>query len=775
MRAGAILRGWRGAAGQREMVEEGHGESIGPSRGEYPPERNMHAPETQLHLEGVKMKAPRFIAVSVLLLVLLSSLPVAVFAQAPMRAPEKEYTPPDENFGFVPPRYELYKIKPDRPFQAPALQPSSWDWRSLGGVTSVKNQNPYGTCWAFGYLGCFESMLLINESTINDFSELNVVACNPFGTTCDTGGNAWMVAAYLSLLGTVEETCNPYPGDCPDPTCINPACDYLEQVTEWRVVANDVTAIKEAIMNWGPVNTAMYASFPGFSGYNGTTCLSYTGTQAPNHGVLIVGWDDTMCGGNGAWIVKNSWGASWGDAGYFYIEYGSAQIGIYSNVVTGWKEYDPLETIYHWDENGWVSSLGYGDREDWGMVEFTPVADDELTAVSFWATGSPTNYTIYIYDTFTGGVLGNQLVGPIPGTFAEEGYYTVDLPVPLQLTTGDRIYIAIRLNTPNYNYPVPFDPDGPMETNKSYISNSGTSWIAVDMGYGADPFGDIGIRARAYPPYEEAPCINDATSLFFHSTYQFPEEVVDIFAGQELGPFELAICIEGMDTVCVHGEDVEGWYVTGDLDECAIIDDGCWGFWNVYVEAPLDAQICDYDTVRAILSVCDVNGFCAPQCGADTTTLVLHVVEPPPAIEIFQDTLTRVDLGVNEAYIMFEICNGNPAASPRDYDYSITSLGIVGPALDQAGTLLQVPGGECGQVFGLVDASAAAVCDYDTLTIIAWTGEAGDYTYDTGVQVIHVIEPLPVPLFSGRMMLALAAALIAVAALYFRRRAVLSS
>jgi C1A family cysteine protease len=724
----------------------------------------------------MKMKASRSIALLVLLSALLSSLPLAGFAQEVRRAPEKEYVSPPENFGFVPPRFELYQMKPERPFMAPALQPSTWDWRSLGGVTSVKNQNPYGTCWAFGYLGCFESMVLINESTVNDYSELNVVACNPDGTTCDSGGNAWMAANYLSLLGTVEETCNPYPGDCPYPTCINPACDFLLQVTEWRVVQNDVTAIKEAIMNWGPVNTAMYAGLPGFNAYDGTTCLSYTGTQDPNHGVLIVGWDDSMCGGNGAWIVKNSWGTSWGESGYFYIEYGSAQIGIYSNVVTGWKDYDPIETIYHWDENGWVSSLGYGDRDDWGMVEFTPTADDELKAVSFWATGSPTNYTINIYDDFTGGVLNNELAGPLSGILNEEGYYTIDLPVPLELTTGDQIYIAIRLITPNYDYPVPFDPDGPMETNKSYISNTGTSWIPVDIGYGADPFGDIGIRARAYPPYEEAPCINDATSLFFHSNYEFPAEVVDIYAGQVLGPFELAVCIEGPDTICVHAEDTEGWYVTGDLDECTFLDeDGCHGFWQVYVEAPLDAQICDYDTVRAILSVCDVNGFCAPHCATDTTTLVIHVVEPPPALEIFQDTLTFVDMGVSEAFVAFQLCNGNPAAGPRDYGYVITSIGYVGQAINQTGTLLDVPGGECGDVYASIDASTAVTCDYDTLTIVAWSEPGPGIVYDTCVQVIHVVAPLPVPLFSGRTMAVLGIALIAVAAVFFRKRFAISS
>ena len=185
------------------------------------------------------MKASRFLTVSILLLVLLACLPLAGFAQELRRAPEREYTPPEENFGFVPPRFELYQMKPSRPFTAPALQPAPWDWRSLGGVTSVKNQNPYGTCWAFGYLGCLESMMLINESTINDWSELNIVACSPAGTDCNSGGNAWMAANYLSLLGTVEEICDHYPGVCTYPTCLKPACDFLTQVVEWRVIAND--------------------------------------------------------------------------------------------------------------------------------------------------------------------------------------------------------------------------------------------------------------------------------------------------------------------------------------------------------------------------------------------------------------------------------------------------------------------------------------------------------------------------------------------------------
>jgi C1A family cysteine protease len=703
------------------------------------------------------------------LVLLCSSIPTGLFAQELRRAPEKSYTPPAEHFGFVPPRYELMNFDPEPRLEASMLQPASWDWRALGGVTSVKNQNPYGTCWAFGFLGDLESKILINESYAADFSEFNVVACCPENVKCNDGGNAWMACNYLSLVGTVEESCDPYPGDCPNPTCNNPACAYLERVTEWRIIPNDVTLIKEAVMTHGPVNTAMYAGIPGFGTYDGSYCLSYSGTESPNHAVLIVGWDDAMCGGVGGWIVKNSWGTSWGDNGYFYIEYGSAQIGSYSCVVTGWRDYDADESIYHHDEFGWVSSVGYGDNNDWGMVEFTPAADDELTAIDFWATGGPTFYGIYIYDDFSGGTLSNLLVGPITGSVDEEGYYSVDLATVLELITGDEIYIAINFNTPAYEYPVPYDSDGPMGSNKCFVSNSGSTWEALDAGNYS--WGDVGIRGRVSPPYTPAPCINDASALYLDPDYLFPSGVVDIYPGQVLGPYDLALCIEGSDTVCIHAEDTEDWYVTGDLDECGVYADDCFGVWQVFVEAPLTAVINDYDTVRAILAVCDVNGVCAPACGVDTTTLVLQVVEPPPSIEVFQDTLTEVDQGVTQAFIPFQICNGNPASSPRDYNYNITSLGLVGPAIDQSGTLLQMPGGDCGNVYGQIDASGASLDDTDTLTIIAWTGTGEDLAYDTCVQVIVVVEPVPVPLLSTVTLALLGLAAVTAAAFYLRRRA----
>ncbi|MDD4858354.1 MAG: C1 family peptidase, partial [Candidatus Krumholzibacteria bacterium] len=503
----------------------------------------------------------------------------ALFARKPLKAPKPVYVSPAENFGYLPPPVDLTGLRPvTAGVSGQMAPPASWDWRSLGGVTSVKNQNPYGTCWAFAGIGDIESKVLIQESSSNDYSEINVVACNATGTTCNSGGNAWIVANYLSLLGTVNESCNAYPDGCPSPSCVNPACTYFKRITEWRIIPEDETSIKNAIMTYGPVYTGMYASFSGFSTYNGTGCLQYTGTEDQNHGVLIVGWDDTMCGGSGGWIVKNSWGTSWGDDGYFYIKYGSARVGENVSVFTGYKDYDSTETIYYYDDYGWWSSVGYGDGDDWALVAFTPTGlpseGSLLKAVDIWATWAPTSYSIEIYDEFDGTTPTSRLVGPMTGTKTEAGYYSVALPTPLVVYSNDPIYIVVEFNTPGYDYPIPFDDSGPMETNKSYLSDTGISgsWEALDAGN--YEYGDIAVRARVEPKPTEAPCSWEGDPLWYYCFGWYEGYATsqpaghfdyDIYAGQsqEWVIYWGNVTWEGTcmanDTFCWTAESKGGW------------------------------------------------------------------------------------------------------------------------------------------------------------------------------------------------------------------------
>jgi hypothetical protein len=250
----------------------------------------------------------------------------------------------------------------------------------------------------------------------------------------------------------------------------------------------------------------------------------------------------------------------------------------------------------------------------------------------------------------------------------------------------------------------------------------------------------------------------------------FGVESRDVIAGEtvcwELGPanfgFVSSTCTES-DTFCMEAYDTEGWVITGDpqLWACMILDPGYVWWQDICVTVPGGVEIGDTDTITAIMSYCNASNICRPDCGdcEDPNwqsgepyyymdTIVLHVVESPPMLEILQDSLTLVWGEQSAAYVSFTICNMDPYSIPRVYDYSIMNRGHVGAGFPQGGSTDPVAGGECEEVFGIVDATFSNECDMDTLTIVAWDSETGT-VYDTCVQIIHVVFPLPVSLFTA--------------------------
>jgi C1A family cysteine protease len=197
-----------------------------------------------------------------------------------------------------------------------------FDWRTTGGVTPVKDQGQCGSCWDFAATAAFESAILINGQIELDLSEQQVLSCNTGGSSC---GGGWMEDAYSLFMsyGAVAEACMPYEANDNVP-CTQEDCDPLAWMTGYVDIPNNVTAIKNAV-TISPVST----TFMVYSDFS-WNCYWHEDTGDLNHAVLIVGWDDDMCGGQGAWIVKNSWGTDWGDDGYFYMPYGSCGIGRYT-------------------------------------------------------------------------------------------------------------------------------------------------------------------------------------------------------------------------------------------------------------------------------------------------------------------------------------------------------------------------------------------------------------------------------------------------------------
>jgi hypothetical protein len=235
--------------------------------------------------------------------------------------------------------------------------PPSFDWRAEGGVTPVKNQGNCGSCWAFCATAAFESQILISSGLQEDLSEQAVVSCNLEGDDC---GGGWMETAYdlFAGQGAVRESCMPY-HEVDTDSCVHASCEAAAYLDSYYYVDDTVEAIKTALLN-GPVACAM-AVCGGFGSYTGG-CYEEECTEI-NHGVLLVGWDDNMCGGEGAWIMKNSWGPDWGDDGYMYIKYGACYIGYATDALN----YTPGQTVHFFLDSYVIDDISGGDGD--GNVE----------------------------------------------------------------------------------------------------------------------------------------------------------------------------------------------------------------------------------------------------------------------------------------------------------------------------------------------------------------------------------------------------------------------
>jgi hypothetical protein len=250
------------------------------------------------------------------------------------------------------------------------------------------------------------------------------------------------------------------------------------------------------------------------------------------------------------------------------------------------------------------------------------------------------------------------------------------------------------------------------------------------------------------------------------------------------------------DTFCVHVENDSSWAMTAVLDyndpensEYIFGDAFTLGAGNYYprfelcVTAPCEALLGDNPQLRMWMAYTDINVVCQPDSGDcpeqteyggnpyyNYWDFYIEVVEAPPALYIAQDSLYFVARGQTAAYVPFGICNGDPCAPDTDYGFNVVSNGTVGSAINQSGTTLGVPGGECGDVYGVVNAGTATTGDQDILTIVAW--DASGTVYDTCVQIIEVIDPVPVPLFTAPVVTILVLAMILAAAVIMKRYAV---
>ncbi|HUW05803.1 MAG TPA: GEVED domain-containing protein [Williamwhitmania sp.] len=241
--------------------------------------------------------------------------------------------------------FETAKIDPN--FKASRSLPTTFDWRSYNGhsyIGSVRDQGSCGDCYAFGATACAEGTYNYAtgkyDSNTADFSEGYIAWClgsmSAYSSHFNGCGGAdydYMELQALCDIGTVNESYFPY-SQSTSQTCPSAATNAPKtKFTGWyRVACSDENAIKTAIMTYGVVDAAVYVS-TAFQNYTGgvfsDASTSCTGSPCynttTNHAISLVGWGTDATKGD-YWILRNSWGSSWGESGYMRIAVTSARI-----------------------------------------------------------------------------------------------------------------------------------------------------------------------------------------------------------------------------------------------------------------------------------------------------------------------------------------------------------------------------------------------------------------------------------------------------------------
>jgi C1A family cysteine protease len=216
--------------------------------------------------------------------------------------------------------------------------PGTFDWRNIDGngksyVTPVKNQQSCGSCWAFATAAALESYLLMTQNVPNynlDLSEQLLLSC--YNTNGCSGGSPSGASYYIQSVGLPVESCFTYKAfdaqDGANSVLCGQACsnwaNTTYRISHYGSVSATVSAIKDALVNYGPLVTT-FSVYADFFSYHGGIYSYTSGTYQGGHAVLIVGYDDA----NQCFIVKNSWGTGWGEAGYFRIAYSQLASPVY--------------------------------------------------------------------------------------------------------------------------------------------------------------------------------------------------------------------------------------------------------------------------------------------------------------------------------------------------------------------------------------------------------------------------------------------------------------